>query len=241
MKETLIVSLNNHNIYYMEEFDVSFYIAIPKNKPETNITIEFNPNINMYDLKVNNLSVVTEKISNYYQKLDNYNISLVLPIFNDDILNKVRTIDDEIMFQKLDKLVGNLINLTYNSLAKNNIKVNDKVIIINNDSHKNFLNWFLKRYPDRIEYRTMLELMQVTTNEVSTYNKISTAGINFVVGSPVVDEKIKSEELVPKPPIDIVIPETPMLVPEKKAGYVSYLLLGFITIGISVLVLILLL
>ena len=54
MKETLICSLEKHNIYYLSDANVSFYILVPyKEYDNTNISIRLKSNYDSYDLTKN--------------------------------------------------------------------------------------------------------------------------------------------------------------------------------------------
>ena len=87
MKETLICSLEKHHIYYLSNSNYGFYILTPfKDYSETNIAIRLKSNYQSYDLNKNSLEVVTNELINYYKNLDNYNITLILPVFYDDLL-----------------------------------------------------------------------------------------------------------------------------------------------------------
>ena len=88
MKETLICSLEKHNIYYLSDANVSFYILAPyKEYDNTNISIRLKSNYDSYDLTKNSLEVVTNELINYYKNLDNYNITLILPVFYNNIFS----------------------------------------------------------------------------------------------------------------------------------------------------------
>ena len=91
MKETLICSLEKHNIYYLSDANVSFYILVPyKEYDNTNISIRLKSNYDSYDLTKNSLEVVTNELINYYKNLDNYNITLILPVFYNNILDSFK-------------------------------------------------------------------------------------------------------------------------------------------------------
>ena len=245
MKETLICSLNKHNIYYVSNSSYGFYILVPfKDYNQTNISIRLKSNYQNYDLNKNSLDVVTSELINYYKDLDNYNITLILPVFYDDILTRVITVNDLELYQKLDCYLGDIINNAYNIITKNNIKVNNNIYVINNDSFRGFTNWFVSRYNNRIEYKTLLELIKSDGN-FNQYNIMETPNINFVIG--------KNEEPNIEKTVEIELETFSNIVkdseknekknPPKKednGGYVSYVLLGVIVFAISLLVLFLL-
>lgn len=238
MKETLICSLEKHHIYYLSNSNYGFYLFVPfKDYTETNISVRLKSNYQNYDLNKNPLEVVTNELINYYRNLDNYNITLILPIFYDDTLSRITTVDDIEKYQIVDRYLGEMFNGAYIFLSKNNIKVNSNIYVINNDSFKNFTNWFVSRYNNRIEYKTILELIK-QSDDFSNYNVVETPNINFVVGRnevPSIDKTVEieletfdslakeTEEKQKKKPVK----------KENNSGYVSYILLGVISFVIS--------
>lgn len=239
MKETLICKLEKHNIYYLSNSSYGFYILVPfKDYTDTNIAVRLKSNYQSYDLNKNSLDVVTSELINYYKNLDNYNITLILPIFFDDVLSRVITVDDMEKYLLLDRYLGEMFNSAYALLAKNNVKVNSNIYVINNDSFKRFTNWFVSRYNNRIEYKTILELIK-QNDSFNSYNVVETPSINFVVGKNEEPTIEKTAEIVLET-FDSILDEakkTPSRnLPEKKesnAGYVSYILLGVIAFVVS--------
>ena len=246
MKETLICSLEKHNIYYLSDANVSFYILVPyKEYDNTNISIRLKSNYDSYDLTKNSLEVVTNELINYYKSIDNYNVTLVLPIFYDGILDRIRTVEDLVLYQRLDGYLGNIFNNAYAFLTKNNIKVNSNIYIINNDSFKTFTNWFVSRYNNRIEYKTILELVK-QSDHFNSYDMVETPSINFVVGKneePKLDKTVEIETETFNSMTRDIIDEEPKKkdasTSDKKnnAGFVSYILLGVVSFVVSMLLL----
>lgn len=239
MKETLICSLEKHHIYYLSNSNYGFYLFVPfKDYTETNISVRLKSNYQNYDLNKNPLEVVTNELINYYRNLDNYNITLILPIFYDDTLSRITTVDDIEKYQIVDRYLGEMFNGAYIFLSKNNIKVNSNIYVINNDSFKNFTNWFVSRYNNRIEYKTILELIK-QSDDFSNYNVVETPNINFVVGRnevPSIDKTVEIELET----FDSLAKETEekqkkkaVVKKENNSGYVSYILLGVISFIIS--------
>lgn len=238
MKETLICSLNKHNIYYLNNNSYGFYVLVPfKEYSDTNLSIRLKSNYQNYDLNKNPIDVVTNELVNYYKNLDEYNITLILPVFYDDILSRVITVNDMEKFQLLDKYLGDIFNQAYNFLTKNNIKVNSNIYVINNDSFKTFTNWFVSRYNNRIEYKTILELIK-QNDEFSNYNVVETPNINFVVGrneEPTIEKTVEIELETFDNIVNNLNDKLKKNVPKKtnNDGYVSYVLLGIIAFAVS--------
>ena len=239
MKEIFICSLEKHNIYYLSNSNYGFYILVPfKDYADTNIAVRLKSNYQSYDLNKNPLELVTNELINYYKSIDNYNITLILPVFYDDILTRIITVDDMEIYQKLDSYLGDMFNNAYMFLTKNNIKVNSNIYIINNDSFKRFTNWFVARYNNRIEYKTIMELIKQNDNFVN-YNVVETPSINFVVGKNVEPSIEKTAEIELETFDSIAkeeIHDKPKKVPSNKessGGYVSYVLLGVVSLIVS--------
>ena len=245
MKETLICSLDKHNIYYLNDANASFYILVPyKEYSDTNISIRLKSNYQTYDLTKNSIDVVTEELVNYYKNLDNYNITLILPVFYNDILTRIRTVEDIEMYKQVDRYLGYIFNTAYGFLTKNNIKVNNSIYVINNDSFKKFTNWFVSRYNNRIEYKTILELVR-GNGSYNSYNVIETPNINFVVGKdnePNIEKTAEMEletfdNLAKKVINDDKKEERVNLRVAESGGFVSYVLLGVIAFVVSLVLL----
>lgn len=240
MKETLICSLEKHNIYYLNDANVSFYLFVPyKEFNDTNISIRLKSNYQTYDLTKNSIETVTNELINYYKNLDNYNVTLILPVFYDDILNRVRIVDDMELYQRLDKYLGYIFNSAYLFLTKCNIKVNSNIYVINNDSFNKFTNWFVSRYSNRIEYKTILELVK-ENGTYNNYNVMETPNINFVVGKddePTIDKTVEMEletfdNIAREVSKENNVKKEPRLA--ESGGFVSYILLGIITFVVSI-------
>ena len=240
MKETLICSLEKHNIYYLNDANVSFYLFVPyKEFNDTNISIRLKSNYQTYDLTKNSIETVTNELINYYKNLDNYNVTLILPVFYDDILNRIRIVDDMELYQRLDKYLGYIFNSAYLFLTKCNIKVNSNIYVINNDSFNKFTNWFVSRYSNRIEYKTILELVK-ENGTYNNYNVMETPNINFVVGKddePTIDKTVEMEletfdNIAREVSKENNVKREPRLA--ESGGFVSYILLGIITFIVSI-------
>lgn len=234
MKETLICKLDKHSIYYLNNSNYGFYIFVPfKDYNDTNITIRLKSNYEMYDLNKNDLTKVTNELINYYKNIDSYNITLILPIFYNDILSRIRVVCDMNLYHQMDKYLGEIFNYAYSFLTKNNIKVNNNIYFINNDSFKTFTNWYVSRYNNRIEYKTVIDLVK-ENGSYHDYDVVKTPNMNFVVG--------KEKEPKLEKTIDVELETFDNMLKEAQreeknsgtnSGFVSYILLGIITFVVS--------
>ena len=230
MKETLICSLNKHNIYYLNNSKLGFYILVPyKEYTETNITIRLKSNYEMYDLNKNDLDAVEKELINYYKDIDNYNITLILPVFFDNTLDRIRVVNDSELYHKMDEFLGEIFNNAYMFLTKNNIKVNSNIYFINNDSFKTFTNWYVSRYNNRIEYKTVIDLVK-ENGSYHAYNVLETPSMNFVVGKEK-EPKIEKTFEVEVETFDNMVKhmEKEETKETNNKGFVSYILLGVIS------------
>lgn len=249
MEKTLIMSLENHHIYYITDSRASFYIAIPYKKfNSSSISIELRDDTMELVFNDTNINFLIEKLKNIYAKLDNYNISLVIPVINGAFLNSLRVNNDEKMFSTLNEALAKVINYSYVALSESNIKVQNEIIMINNGNYKVFMSWFTQKYGTRCKYKTLMEMISEEVGNSDNLNKVELTGINFVVGKE--QEEVNKEE-EPAMKLDntlilneIELPEddnVPIRKEVHQAGYISYYLLGVISIAISLVILYLLL
>lgn len=234
MDKKLILELNNHNVYYIKTDTINFYITIPKTVQSTSICIELKNKMSNYNMELNDEIWVMENIKNTYSYIDNYNITLVLPILNEEQISILEKIDSS-RYGEIDKSIAKVINTSYTFLKENNKQIGNQIILVNNERYKTFINWFLTRYQERVICKNLLELIQLFNANATAYKKIETPVMNFVVGS------YNNEVTAPK----ITIKEeetTPKEIKEKNKkmqvsyGYASYWILAIVTIIVSTIV-----
>ena len=184
-----------------------------------------------YNLELNDEVWVMENLKNTYSYIDDYNITLVIPVFNSESVSILEKIDSN-GYEDIDKLLGFVINSAYSDLVSAKIKIDPQVILINNDRYKTFINWFTARYRTRITCQNLLELIRIFNVNATSYKKLETPGMTFVVGS------YSTEVDAPK----VEHQEEPQIIPSKKlapatsSGFTSYWLLAIITIVVSAIV-----
>ncbi len=230
MDNRLILKLTNHNVYYIKTDKVNYYITIPKEFKDTNICIELKNKMNNYNLEMNDEVWVMENIKNTYSYVDNYNITLVIPVLNDEDVSILEKMDVD-NFEIIDKILGFVINDSYNHLVNENIKIDNQVILLNNDRYKTFINWFTSRYQNRVICKNLLEIIRIFNVNATSYKRLETPGMTFVVGSynqevnaPKIEKKEETKQPISKP------------VPQVSSGFTSYWLLAVITIVVSVVI-----
>jgi len=226
MEKKLILKLNNHAVYYVKNEIVNFYITIPNQITETNICIELKSKMANYNLELNDEVWVMENVKNTFSFIDNYNITLVIPVLNQEDISILEKIDTS-KYEKIDKIIGNLINNAYKILKEENKEIANQVILVNNDRYKTFINWFTTRYKNRVKCKNLLELIQMFNATATFYKKLETPVMNFVVGS--YSTEVDAPKIEKKEPI---IPEK-QLVPQTSSGFSSYWFLAIITLVVA--------
>ena len=221
MNKTFVADLENHSIYLINNGKMSFYINFLKGNEATNITL---------DIKTKKKDDIRNLI-NYYEKIDNYNITLVVPL--------IKTSEDFEDFKKQSNVVSSLINDSYKILTSNGIEVKQNINVIKHSVRSDFLDFFVKSFASRVRYITLDDLV----HEEVPYNKISAANISFVVGKPELELTIKDEEMkkivTETNNVDNITTAKPKL-SFATSGYVSYYLLGALTAIVTLLVITLL-
>lgn len=214
MNKTFVAELENHFIYLVNDNFISFYINVLKKKDNTNISVDLK------NKKVNSIS----SIIRHYEKIDNYNITLVIPIIS------INENSDE--YKKQSNLISRIINYSHKFLLEYDVSVLDNINIIKHNTKSDFIEFFIKQFSNRVKYITLDDLV----HEEVPYNKIEAANISFVVGRPELELTIKDDEM--KEIIEETKKETEKNFKEKTSikksnafasGYVSYYLLGFLT------------
>jgi len=226
MIKTFVADLENHSVYLINNGDTAFYINVLKKKESTNITL---------DLKTRKKDDLT-KIIGYYEKIDNYNITLVVPL--------IKISEEFNDFKSQSNVVSKLINNSYKLLTSNDINVKNNINIIKRyNGRSDFIDFFINNFSSRVRYITLDDLV----HEEVPYNKINAANISFVVGKPELELTIKEEEM--KEIVKEVQEANNNVRKEKQqpklnfaatSGFVSYYLLGFLTAVVTLLALTLL-
>lgn len=230
MDKKLVLELANHKVYYVKTEYVNYYITIPNQNITTNICIELKSKMANYNLDMNDELWVMENVKNTFSFIDEYNITLVLPILNEECTDVLEKIDNG-KFDVIDKLIGITINNAYINLKEAGKEIDSKVILVDNERYKTFINWFISKYKERIDVKTLLELIHIYNVNATAYKKVETPGMTYVVGS--YNTEVNAPKVVPE---DDEIMASQKLVPQTSRGFGSYWLLVTITIVVSLVV-----
>lgn len=231
MSKKMVLDLNNHVVYYVKTDMLSYYITIPKYANRTNICIELKSKMENYNLDLNDEIWVMENVKNVFSYIDSYNITLVLPILDEDSISILEKVDQN-SYEKIDNMMGFIINDAYQLLKKSNKEIESEVILINNERYKTFINWFVTRYKERVTCKNLLEVIQMYNINATSYKKFETPAITFVVGS--YNAEVDAPKVVKEDEVPIEVPKK--LVPQASSGFSSYWLLAIITLVVSVVV-----
>ena len=229
MNKKVVLDLDNHVVYYIKLDAVSYYLTVPKHNDDTSISLELKSKMDNYNLDMNDEIWVMENVKNTFSYIDDYNITLVLPVLDGDKISILEKIDQS-GYEVIDKLLGSVINDAYRQLREFNKKVSPEVILINNDRYKTFMNWFVSRYKNRVICKNLLEVIQMYNINATSYKKFETPAITFVVGS------YGTEVNAPKVDAPIQTEQPKKLVPQTSSGFSSYIFLAVITISISIII-----
>ena len=229
MEKKVLLDLNNHTVYYVKADMLSYYITVPKYAKRTNICIELKSKMENYNLDLNDEVWVMENVKNVFSYVDSYNITLVLPVLDEQSISMLEKVDQS-DYEKIDDMVGYVINDAYKLLKDSNKEIESDVILVNNERYKTFINWFVTRYKERVICKNLLEIIQMYNINATSYKKLETPAITFVVGSynAEVDapKVIKDEE-------EEFLSSNRRLVPQTSSGFSSYWLLAIITLVVS--------
>lgn len=231
MEKREILDLTYHKVYYVKMSNVNFYLTVPKTVVSTNISIELKNKMGNFNLELNDEVWVMDNVKNLFSYIDNYNISLALPVLNENEINVLEKMDNT-QFENIDKILGEVINTSYKILLDENKQVSKQIVLVNNERYKTFITWFVTRYKDRVICKNLLELIQIFNVNATSYKKLETPVMNFVVGSygtevdapKVVKEDIPAETTIMKPQL------------QPSSGFASYWILVIITIVVAAVV-----
>ena len=227
MNQNLIASINNKNVYLVNDSKLPFYICLPSGNTAS-IVLNLVSDVSLINININNMTSITNEITNIYSKFNFSDVAVVTPIIDSNLLEQVKLNNDENVFLYLDKYMAYLINAAYSFLRSNNIAVNNQIKLDNNDSYVNFNNWFFHKYNGRV---VLVDYSNAPVNKfenVSQNNMTSNDIANDVLNNTAVMGVVRDDS-------NSKVSET------KEPGFVSYVLLGVIVAVVSLIVLYMLL
>ncbi len=228
MEQRKMLELNKHDIYLLSDNNIAFYISIPKVMEfnSVNISIDLKDNFDKININKNDIVYVKDELANIYQDIDSENITLITPIFYNDILERIKTEPKEGLFSYLDKCLSYIINNAHKVLVEKNIQVNSKIVIVKNDKFANFINWFSARYSSRVDTKQYSELLGDFTSIIPVVNT------DNIISVPT--EKVNADN-------NLASEVQTNLKESHSTGFISYVLLGVIGIVITLVILYMLL
>ena len=216
MNESLVLKLNNINIYLINDNNIPYYLSVPSNvTPKINIAVNLSDNIN------------NDNLTTIYQQFDNNNICVITPIFNQNVLSQIKVFNEQ-YFIKVDKYISYLINNAYKILCNNN-NIDGKIILVKNNNYLVFEEWFKSRYKNRVEY---------DKNDEANIISDVTMTIPTIETTSIVEPSQPTEQASEQPQIEQPPENGPTRT--RELGFVSYVLLG-VVVAVASLVLLYLL
>ena len=117
MQVTELFKLQKHSVYLVRTEVINYYICIPENSyQKTNISIEIKTKMGNYNMDENDETWVLENVKNTYNYVDDYNITLVLPIMNESMQSILEKMDEK-KFVLVDQVLAYIINSSFNTYA----------------------------------------------------------------------------------------------------------------------------
>ena len=169
----LIYKLAKHSIYYVSDNNIKYYINIPhKEFTTTNISLEFLENTSKYDPDSNDYEWVKQNIIDYYNQVDDDNITLVMPLLRDEEKNLFLSLNVN-KLNYIERIMALYINSSYLCLTKNNISVNQEVFLIENNKFQNFIRYFKEQHNSRIIVKGLIEVKNDVNKNIINKNNVS--------------------------------------------------------------------
>lgn len=224
---TEVLNLKKHIVYYVKTNIVNYYITIPKTVDNTNICIELKSKMGNYDIELNDEVWVMENVKSVFSYIDDYNITLILPILTKEQISILEKIDN-VKYAEIDKILAHIINSSYTLLKQQKKTIANEIILVNNDRYKTFINWFISRYRNRVICKNLLELIQMFNANATSYKKLETPVMNFVVGS--YNTEIEAPKTEQKTTHDNQTQHKNLQI---SYGYASYWILAIVTLVVS--------
>ncbi len=212
MNLSIISSNENYDLCFLRKNKWSYFISIPKDKYNNfSICVNFRNDTHELDILTNDLSDIKQKIYNICNPLEKTVCILVIPM-----LEEKHIIDfKKLSIDNYDRVfIANVINDAYKYLIGRNYKIDDEVIVLNDNQFSNFVLVLDQMFKNSILVKTVYELQKEhkyyeVVREPSEIKLMDANGVNIVVGTEGVVEKKESSGKV------IVI------APDKNINYIT--------------------
>lgn len=153
-----VKELGKHTIYYFSNGKIKYYINVPhKEFNVTNICLEFLEDTSKYDPDISNIEIVRQNVIEYYEQVDDDNITLVMPMLKESEKNLFLSLNIN-KLNIIEKIMALYINSSYIILANNKINVNKEVFLIENNKYINFVKYFKNKHNSRIIVKRLIEI-----------------------------------------------------------------------------------
>ena len=174
MEQRIVAQESNRYIYFIQDGDVRFYLAIPK---MANVSLLLNLIDGIDDIKVKQDSV--------------FNRVVISPVIGREVLDGLlqNKVSD---YQKVDDIFSKAINDSYQILTYNHIAVERSVSLNENRTYSMFCQWFCQKYNGRVQLipykQEMVESVTPVVNQVTDSN-LDVVSENIEEAVPVVQSK----------------------------------------------------
>ena len=165
MEQRIVAQESNRYIYFIQDGDVKFYLAIPK---MANVSLLLNLIDGIDDIKVKQDSV--------------FNRVVISPVIGREVLDGLlqNKVSD---YQKVDDIFSKAINDSYQILTYNHIAVERSVSLNENRTYSMFCQWFCQKYNGRVQLipykQEMVESVTPVVNQ-GVVNQVTDANPDVV-------------------------------------------------------------
>lgn len=212
MNISILNSNENYDLCFLRKNKWSYYISIPKDKyNKFSICVNFRNDTQYLDVLTNDLADIKQKVNEIYNPLEKTVCILIIPMLDQ------KHIDDfkKLSIDNYDRIfIADVINDAYKYLVGRNYKIDDEVIVINDNQFSDFVLVLDQMFKNDILVKTVYELQKEykyyeVVREPSEIKLMDANGVNIVVGTEGVVEKRESAGKVK------------VIAPDKNINYVT--------------------
>jgi len=242
LSKTKLLSLNNYDVYFVIDDDLTYYMSMPNNDNDSFITMTIALSSDS-DILNSNITSLKDSIKSLYKDFDNTSSVLIVPCVDKKTYFNLNDISNIEIFNKTGKYVTNIVNSSYKIIKEKVEKIDTNINFLKEDLE--FIDWFCEKYYGRIKKIDIINLLEKYLNENNKdLKKVNVNGVNFIVGNNNINEEeddLKKIEIPYESYSDLYKDEG-----IKKrdfsyaAGNISYYFIGTLVVITSLIILVLL-